>query len=134
MCRLPGHYWHGACGGTARLCPDGDLQSDLHRTNGRLALDHRPKIFGRRQSVCLHYGCHKRRRQNRYLIYRHHQPEKIEVGQKLCIPAVTAVPGRELAGIYTTVGPAADASALVETLVLGGDGQARYTLDYIGKA
>jgi hypothetical protein len=59
---------------------------------------------------------------------------KIEVGQKLCIPAVTAVPGRELAGIYTTVGPAADASALVETLVLGGDGQVRYTLDYIGKA
>lgn len=61
-------------------------------------------------------------------------PNKIEVGQKLCIPAVTAVPGRELAGIYTTVGPAADASALVETLVLGGDGQVRYTLDYIGKA
>lgn len=59
---------------------------------------------------------------------------KIEVGQKLCIPAVTSVPGRELSGIYTTVGPAADASALVETLVLGGDGQARYTLDYIGKA
>lgn len=61
-------------------------------------------------------------------------PNKIEVGQKLCIPATTAVPGRELAGIYTTVGPAADASALVETLVLGGDGQVRYTLDYIGKA
>lgn len=59
---------------------------------------------------------------------------KIKVGQKLCIPPVTAVPGRELAGIYTTVGPAADASALVETLVLGGDGQVRYTLDYIGKA
>lgn len=59
---------------------------------------------------------------------------KIEVGQKLCIPSVTSVPGRELAGIYTTVGPAADASALVETLVLGGDGQVRYTLDYIGKA
>ena len=30
--------------------------------------------------------------------------------------------------------PAADASALVETIVLGTDGQARDTLDYIGKA
>lgn len=61
-------------------------------------------------------------------------PNKIEVGQKLCIPAATAVPGRELAGIYTTVGPAADASALVETLALGGDGQARYVMNYVGKA
>lgn len=61
-------------------------------------------------------------------------PNKIEVGQKLCIPAVTTVPGLELAGIYTSVGPAADASALVETLALGGDSQVRYTLDYIGKA
>lgn len=59
---------------------------------------------------------------------------KIEVGQKLCIPAITAVPGRELAGIYTSVGPAADASALVETLVLGGDLQVRYVMNYIGKA
>lgn len=59
---------------------------------------------------------------------------RIEVGQKLCIPAVAPVAGRELAGIYTTVGPAADASALVETLALGGDGKARYTLDYVGKA
>ncbi len=59
---------------------------------------------------------------------------KIEVGQKVCIPSITTVPGRELAGIYTAVGPAADASALVETLGLGGDGQVRYTLDYVGKA
>ncbi|MCC7162243.1 MAG: LysM peptidoglycan-binding domain-containing protein [Anaerolineae bacterium] len=59
---------------------------------------------------------------------------KIEVGQKLCIPAITTVPGRELAGIYTAVGPAADASALVETLVLGGDLQVRYVMNYIGKA
>lgn len=61
-------------------------------------------------------------------------PNLIAVGQKLCIPSVTNVPGRELAGVYSSVGPAADASALVETLVLGGDGQARYTLDYVGKA
>lgn len=61
-------------------------------------------------------------------------PNKIEVGQKICIPAVTAVPGRELAGIYTSVGPAADASALIETLVLGGDGQVRYVSNYVGKA
>lgn len=61
-------------------------------------------------------------------------PNKIEVGQKLCIPPATAVPGREAAGIYTAVGPAADASALIETLALGGDGQARYILNYVGKA
>lgn len=59
---------------------------------------------------------------------------KIEVGQKICIPSITTVPGRELAGIYTTVGPAADASALVETLVLGGDLQVRYVMNYVGKA
>lgn len=61
-------------------------------------------------------------------------PNKIEVGQKVCIPAANAVPGHESAGIYTAVGPAADASALVETLVLGGDGQARYIMNYVGKA
>lgn len=61
-------------------------------------------------------------------------PAQIEVGQKLCIPAATAVPGRENAGIYTNVGPAADASALIETIVLGPDGQARDSLNYVGKA
>lgn len=61
-------------------------------------------------------------------------PNKIEVGQKLCIPAATAVPGHELAGIYMTSGPAADAPALIETLVLGGDGQVRYVTNYVGKA
>jgi nucleoid-associated protein YgaU len=61
-------------------------------------------------------------------------PNRIDVGQKLCIPAITAVPGRESAGIYTSVGPAADASALVETIVLGGDGQVFYTMNYVGKA
>src|SRR5581483_6862742 len=51
-------------------------------------------------------------------------PNKIEVGQKLCVPAKTNVtpppsaqgPGPVIpspAGIYTAVGPAADASALV---------------------
>ena len=52
-------------------------------------------------------------------------PSLIRVGSKLCIPAGTAIPGRENAGIYTNVGPAADASNLVETLVLGTDGQVR---------
>lgn len=59
---------------------------------------------------------------------------RIEVGMKLCIPPANTLPGREMAGIYTTTGPAADASGLVETLVLGADGQVRYTLLYIGKA
>lgn len=59
---------------------------------------------------------------------------KIEVGQKLCIPSANVVPGHESVGIYTAVGPAADASALIETLTLGGDGQARYILNYVGKA
>lgn len=68
---------------------------------------------------------------------------KIEVGQKLCIPAKSATtkpptaPGPvipSIAGTYTNVGPAADASALVETLTFTEDFKATDTLDYIGKA
>lgn len=70
-------------------------------------------------------------------------PNKIEVGQKLCIPekANTPLPPQgpgpvipSAAGSYTHVGPAADASALVETIMLTQDFQATYILDYIGKA
>ncbi len=70
-------------------------------------------------------------------------PNKIEVGQKLCIPekATTPLPPQgpgpvipSAAGSYTHVGPAADASALVETILLTQDFNATYILDYIGKA
>jgi LysM repeat protein len=69
---------------------------------------------------------------------------KIEVGQKLCIPERTGGttlppqgPGPVIpsaAGAYTHVGPAADASALVETFLLTDDFKATHLLDYIGKA
>ncbi len=71
-------------------------------------------------------------------------PNKIEVGQKLCVPAKTNVtpppsaqgPGPVIpspAGTYTAVGPAADASALVETVILTEDFKASYINDYVGK-
>ncbi len=72
-------------------------------------------------------------------------PNRIETGQKLCIPAKPAGtpappatgPGPLIpsaAGIYTAVGPAADAPALVETLILTEDFKASYINDYVGKA
>lgn len=61
-------------------------------------------------------------------------PNKIEVGQKLCIPAAKATSDHDAAGVYTAVSPAADARALIETLILGGDGQAQYLMNYVAKA
>ncbi len=61
-------------------------------------------------------------------------PNKIEVGQKLCIPSAKATSDHDAAGVYTAVSPAADASALIETLSLGGDGQAQYLMNYVAKA
>lgn len=78
-------------------------------------------------------------------------PNRIEVGQKLCIPAKGAVTpsatsgtpaapapapalGGAAAGLYTNTGPAADASALVYLLTLDPNGGATMTQTYVGKS
>ena len=88
-----------------------------------------------------------------------YNPNIIRAGQKLCIPAAkpaatapttqaqptapaaqgaaTGQPGAitpRPVQIYTHKGPAADASALVTTLVLADRGQAAKTMDYVGKS
>lgn len=68
-------------------------------------------------------------------------PNVIEVGQKLCIPAASGTPttpapaavGGAAAGLYTNTGPAADASALVYLLTLDPNGGATMTQTYVGK-
>ncbi|TAH49233.1 MAG: LysM peptidoglycan-binding domain-containing protein [Chloroflexota bacterium] len=77
-------------------------------------------------------------------------PNRIEVGQKVCIPAksataptaasttaaTTATPaktGGAAAGFYTNTGPAADASALITLLTLDPNGGAVMTQTYVSK-
>lgn len=78
-------------------------------------------------------------------------PNIIEVGQKLCIPAksatapttaattvpaqaTTAAVGGAAAGLYTQTGPAADASHLVYLITLDANGGMVKTMSYLGKS